>query len=117
MFKSHTIQIKQNLNDCFVPIGEQGILPKPATEADVGDGAGNAEMKAAEVAPRLADGGGAYAGHRSSHGCRYDHGESPLQIKEAETRNKQLEVQAMHLHLLPCIPFWPQLCFCSCFRY
>lgn len=81
---------------------EQGILPKPAAEAavsDVADDIPMAEMKAAEVAPRLADGVESQpvtdslvgAGMTTENLCII------LQIKKAEARSKQLEVQAMHL--------------------
>ncbi|KAK0145445.1 Retrovirus-related Pol polyprotein from transposon 297 [Merluccius polli] len=85
---------------------EQGILPNPA--ADVAEGvAGDeasdapmAELKAAEAASMLAAGvklgpvTDPVMGNLTTEDLRL-----ALQIKEVETKNKQLEVQAMHLRI------------------
>lgn len=83
---------------------EKGILPKPAAEAAVSDAADDApmaEMKAAEVVPKLADGveSQPVTDPLMGAGMTTENLRITLQIKEAEARSKQLEVQAMHLRI------------------
>lgn len=83
---------------------EQGVLHKPAAEAAVGDMADDApvaKMKAAEVAPRLTDGveSQSVTDPLMGAGVTTENLHLNQQIKEAEARSKQLEVQAMHLRI------------------
>ena len=87
---------------------EQGVLPRPAVDAAdadaVGDVAGDtlvAEVKAAEVATMLTAGvePGPVTEPLMGGGMTTEDLRIALQIKEAENKNKQLEVQAMHLRI------------------
>lgn len=87
---------------------EQGVLPRPAGDgtdtAAAGDAAGDAleaDVKAAEVAAMLAPGvePGPVTDSLMGGGMTTEDLRIALQIKEVENRNKQLEVQAMHLRI------------------
>ncbi|KAK0136914.1 hypothetical protein N1851_026936 [Merluccius polli] len=87
---------------------EQGVLPKPAVKAadaaaavDTAGDAPVADVKVAEVATMLAAGvePGPVTDPLVGGGMTTEDLRIALQIKEVETRNKQLEVQAMHLRL------------------
>ncbi|KAG7471602.1 hypothetical protein JOB18_022732 [Solea senegalensis] len=86
---------------------EQGVLPRPAgdaTDAAAGDAAGDAleaDVKAAEVAAMLTPGvePGPVTDSLMGGGMTTEDLHIALQIKEVENRNKQLEVQAMHLRI------------------
>lgn len=83
---------------------EQGIIPEPATDVAVAGGAAGdapmADVKAAGAAGMLATGVGLepvidpVMGNMTTEDLRI-----ALQIKEVETKNRQLEVQAMHLRI------------------
>ena len=82
---------------------EQGVLPKPDAVAAADDTASDApmaEVKVAEAAGMLAAGVALepatdpLMGNMTTEDLRI-----ALQIKEVETKNKQLEVQAMHLRI------------------
>ncbi|KAG7510018.1 hypothetical protein JOB18_011250 [Solea senegalensis] len=86
---------------------EQGVLPRPAgdaTDAVAGDAAGDAleaDVKAAEVAAMLAPGvePGPVTDSLMGGGMTTEDLRIALQKKKVENRNKQLEVQAMHLRI------------------
>nr|XP_040052763.1 delta-like protein B [Gasterosteus aculeatus aculeatus] len=83
---------------------EQGVIPEPATDVAVAGGAAGdapmADVKAAGAAGMLATGVGLepvidpVMGNMTKEDLRI-----ALQIKEVETKNRQLEVQAMHLRI------------------
>lgn len=108
--KVFNVQVPYNTNKAELKrllctqLMEKGILPQPAAKAIVGDTAGDApvpEMKAAEVVCTLADVVECQpvtspllgAGMTTENLCL------TLQMKEMEARNKQLEVQVMHLRI------------------